>query len=67
MPRPETWRDGCVWERGKWTREKDGEGFTYTDGRLVCPERDPRPGLDPRPGRDPRPATDRGKRQEKEQ
>ncbi|MFH2006851.1 MAG: hypothetical protein ABI333_09735 [bacterium] len=34
-PRPDNWRDGCVWNRGLWQRQ-DGR-LVHRKGRLVCP------------------------------
>jgi len=51
-PKPSTWRDGCVWIRGRWGRQGDRIG--YIKGRIRCPG-DPEPRLAP-PNRDPRPA-----------
>lgn len=34
-PKPSTWRDGCVWIRGRWRRQGDRIG--YLKGRIRCP------------------------------
>ncbi len=39
-----TWRDGCVWLRGRWVRQNDRIG--YVKGHIRCPG-DPDPRLGP--------------------
>jgi hypothetical protein len=34
-PKPSSWRDGCVWLRGRWRRQGDRIGFLK--GRIRCP------------------------------
>ncbi|MDY0000085.1 MAG: hypothetical protein RBU30_02195 [Polyangia bacterium] len=36
VARPQTWREGCRWVRGSWTRV--GGRLVFSAGRLSCPE-----------------------------
>jgi hypothetical protein len=36
-PRPPGFRDGCVWQRGRWSRPEPGAPFVFQEGRMVCP------------------------------
>ncbi len=46
VPRPASWRDGCVWIRARWRRQ--GARIVLHKGRIRCPG-DPEPRVAPPP------------------
>jgi hypothetical protein len=47
VARPDRWRAGCRWKRGRWVRR--GNRYAFRKGKLVCPRRPRGPQVKPPP------------------